>query len=201
MGKLFTKNEPFLDQANSSSDPSQILILEYPISGASLSPSQSLQHNPHHDHHRFLNFVLSNLTTRHKYWICQSVCQAKPLKFLIRLYTDHKNLWVKPIKELILIRASSLSKLDNTINNYSVLIINALNSLRNSRWSLISNSYLCIQPPLQSPPKIYSSTSANFHLSITPLLVHKTIHTIPTNTSIVYTSAIFHLLIFAYSHP
>ena len=42
--------------------------------------------------------------------------------------------------------------------------------------------YLCIQPPLQSPPKIRYPTSVNFNFLILPLLVHKIILIIPTNT-------------------
>ena len=41
---------------------------------------------------------------------------------------------------------------------------------------------------LQSPPKIRSSTSANFHLTIISLLVHNTILTMPTSISFLYSS-------------
>ena len=64
-----------------------------------------------------------------------------------------------------------------------------------------SQSYLCIQTLIQSPPKIRSPTLANFYLPIPSLLVHKIILTIPTNSLFLYTSTIFHLPIFAYSHP
>ena len=60
---------------------------------------------------------------------------------------------------------------------------------------------MCIQPPLQSPPKNCSSTLVTFHLPVPPLLVYKIIFTIPTNTPFLYTSAILHHLIFAYNHP
>ena len=56
-----------------------------------------------------------------------------------------------------------------------------------------SQSCLCIQPPLQSQTKIGSFISVNFNLLIPPLLDHKTILTIPTNTPFLYTWAIFHL--------
>ena len=39
-----------------------------------------------------------------------------------------------------------------------------------------------MQPPLQSPPKICSFILVNLHLPIPPLLVHKIILTIPTNS-------------------
>ena len=43
IGKLFSKYELlFLDQATSSSDPSQILIIQFPALRASLPPSSSL---------------------------------------------------------------------------------------------------------------------------------------------------------------
>ena len=67
--------------------------------------------------------------------------------------------------------------------------------------SSFSQSYLCIQPPLQSTPKISFSTSVNFHLPNPPLLVHKIILTIHTNTPLLSTAVILHLLIFAYNHP
>ena len=72
-----------------------------------------------------------------------------------------------------------------------------------------SRPYLYIQPPPQSPPKVHFSylqlSSVNlphfsyFHLPIPLLLVHKIILTISTNTPFLYTTAIFHLLIFMYS--
>ena len=65
---------------------------------------------------------------------------------------------------------------------------------------LFSEPHLCKQPPVHSPPKIRSSTSANFHLPIPPLLVHKFILTIPTKTSFLYTSPIFDFPVFASYH-
>ena len=50
-----------------------------------------------------------------------------------------------------------------------------------------SKSCLCIQSSLQSQTKIFSSTSVNFHLQIPPLLIPKTILTIPTNTAFLCT--------------
>ena len=64
-----------------------------------------------------------------------------------------------------------------------------LNHLQNGRCS--SQSYLCIQPSLQSPPKFGFPTLDNFHLPIPPLLVCKIILTIPTKTPFLYTSATF----------
>ena len=73
-----------------------------------------------------------------------------------------------------------------------------LSSLQNA--SSFSQSCLCIQLSLQSPPKIRSSTSLNFHLPITSLILNKIILTSPTNTFFLYTAAIFHFSIFTYNH-
>ena len=64
--------------------------------------------------------------------------------------------------------------------------------------SSFSQLYLCIQPPLQSPPEICSCF--NFQLTILILIVQNIIFTIPTKAPFLYTSAIFHLAIFAYNH-
>ena len=59
-------------------------------------------------------------TTRHrKYWIYQTIWQLKPIKFIIKLFTDHNTSWVKhathqKAESLI---AAFLSKLDNMVNN------------------------------------------------------------------------------------
>ena len=76
-----------------------------------------------------------------------------------------------------------------------------LTSLQNRRYSFIFRALFGKQPPLHSPPKIRSSISVNFHLPISPLLVHKFILTSPTNASFLYTSPIFDFSIFAYYHP
>ena len=60
--------------------------------------------------------------------------------------------------------------------------------------------YLSIQPMLQSPAKIRSSTLVNFHLPVPPLLVYKIILAILTNNPFCYTFAISHLALLAYNH-
>lgn len=75
-----------------------------------------------------------------------------------------------------------------------------LNSLENGRYSFIFTSLLVDAITLKSPLKIRSSISVNFYLPFPPLFVNKIILTIPINTSFLYTSAIFHLPIFAYNH-
>ena len=118
---------PFLDQPNSSSDPSQILILQFSISRASLSPSPSLsnfslakwnpfQHNLHHVLHRFLYFVLSHWSRSHyKYWIYQTICKARLIKVIVKLYTDQNTLWAKYTTH----QKAECSKLDNMVNSNS----------------------------------------------------------------------------------
>ena len=64
-----------------------------------------------------------------------------------------------------------------------------------------SQPFLLIQLTLQSLPRNSSSSSVNFHSPISPLLARKIILTIPTNTSFLYNSGIFHLPLFAYNNP
>ena len=117
------------DQAHFSSDPSQILILQYPIPIASCFPRNlcqistwptetPLQCNLHHVLHRFLYFFLPHSTTRHNYWIYQTIRQAKRIKFII----NHNTLLVKQAtyQKAEPLRAPSLSKLDNTVHNNSI---------------------------------------------------------------------------------
>ena len=107
--------------------------------------------------------------------------------------------------------AASLSKLDNSIKNNS--IFNAKCAEFSTKWLKLlkfhNPTWAYNQSPIKnlhynlhqkSPPKI-SSTLADSHLPIPVLPVHKTILTIPNNTPILYTSAIFHLHIFEYSYP
>ena len=134
IGKLFSKHELlFLDQANSSSDPSQVLIQKFPITRTPLPPSSSLsnftsclanclqislanwnslQHNPYNVLHWFPYFFLSHsATSHHKYLIYQNICNPQPSKFIIKLYTDHNPLWVKraTYHKAQSLRAASLS--------------------------------------------------------------------------------------------
>ena len=124
----------FLDQANSSSDPSQILILQFPIPRAFLPPSPSLsnfnlanwnspQHNPHHVLHQFPFLFLPNLTTSYcQYWIYQIIRKAKLFKCVSKLHKNHNSLWIihATHQKANSLRAPSLSKLDNMLNNSSI---------------------------------------------------------------------------------
>ena len=52
----------------------------------------------------------------------QIIWQAKPIKFIIKLYTDHDTLWVKHAthQKAESLGAASLSKLDNMVKNNSI---------------------------------------------------------------------------------
>ena len=188
---MFSKYELlFLDQANSSFDRSQILILQFLIPRASLPATpflsnvtlanwNPLQHNPHHVFHQFPSFVLNHSTTsHHKYWIYPDIC-----KFVSKLYTDHNTLWVH-----FSFKVRQHGQQQLYLQHKVCWILYKMVGTPS-----FSQPYLCIQSTLQSPPKIRSSTSVNFHLPIPPLLVHKIVLTILTNTPFLYTSAIFHL--------
>ena len=105
----------------------------------------SFQHNFHHALHRISYFFLQHSNTHHhRYWIYQTICPAKSIKFIIKLYTDHNNLWVKHIthQKAESLRAASLSILGNTINNKLSSIQGILNSLQNGKCSLIFRTLL-----------------------------------------------------------
>ena len=113
IGKLSSKFELLLlDEANSSSDSSPTLTQRFPTRRAS--------HNPHYVLHWFPYFALPHSTKlHHKYWIYQTIWQAKPIKFVIKLFTDHDSLWVRHAtqQKAKSLRAAFLSKLDNSANN------------------------------------------------------------------------------------
>ena len=79
---------------------------------------------------QFPYFVLPYKTTRHNYWIYQSICRAKPIKFIIKLYTNHNTLLVKPqtYQKAESLRVATLSKLDNTVNKSSIF---------NTKWFVL----------------------------------------------------------------
>ena len=93
-----------------------------------------------------------------------------------------------------------IKKLRTTRSRTSLsLIQSVLNSLQNCRCSSIF-TVLLVQ--YSYPYKLHQTfSSANFQRPILLLIVHKITLTIPTNTFFFYTSALFHLPIFAYSDP
>ena len=52
------------------------------------------------------------------------MCHAKPIKFIVNLYTDRNIFRVKQVthQKAESLRTTSLSKLDNMVNNNSILI-------------------------------------------------------------------------------
>ena len=70
-----------------------------------------------------------------------------------------------------------------------------LNSLKNGGCSLILTTSLVHTTTTTISTKNSFSTSINFHLPTPLLLVHRIIHTNPIDSTYLYTSAIFHLLI------
>ena len=82
----------------------------------------SLQRNLHHVRPQFLIFFIPHLTTRHNYWKYQTTCQAKLIKFIIRLYTSHNVLLVKQTtyQKAETLRTVFLSELGNMIHNNSI---------------------------------------------------------------------------------
>ena len=134
----------FLDQANSW------IKLQFPMT------ETSLQLSPHHVLCWFLYFVRPHSATRHhKYWIYQTICQAKPIKFIIK--TIYRSQYFMgqtrcPSKSLV-IKSRFLSKLDKTFSTFNMVAAPSF-----------SGPYLCKRPPLHSPLKIRSSTFTSlFH--------------------------------------
>ena len=93
IGKCFLKYKLlYLDQSNSSSDLSPILILRFSIPRAYFPPSRSLSNlaywkpsatQSHHVRHRFPYFAQPHSTKRrHNNWIYQTIWQAMPIKFI-----------------------------------------------------------------------------------------------------------------------
>ena len=133
---MFSKYELLpLDQANSGSDPSQILILQFSIPRASLPSSPSLS-----------NFTLVNLNLSLKQSIsCSSLVSlffptpfdhtlphvldlphhfpSQANQIFNKLYEDHNTLKIKHAahQKAESLRAASLSKLNNRVSNNSIL--------------------------------------------------------------------------------
>ena len=125
-------------------------------------------------------FLLPSSTTDyHKCWIYETICQAKPIKFIIKLYTDHNSLWVKHVTFQ---RAESLKTFRQHARQHSQQQIHRQCKVC---WSLYkitvatSFSQLFLRIPLQSSSKICSFISVNFRLPISALLVRKIVLKIP----------------------
>ena len=200
----------FSDQANSSSDPSQILILRFPITRASLRSSPSLSSftianwNPSSTQSSSCSSVVSLFRTTS---FSQTSIQVLDIP-------NHKASQANQIYyQAVYIALYLMSQARNPWKSWVFKSRFSFNVRQHGQqqlyfqykvcWTLyeiirapsFSKPYLRIQLPLQSPSKIISSTSVNFHL-IFPLLFNKIIFTICFNTPFLYTVAIFHLPIF-----
>ena len=117
-------------QANSSSDLSQILMLQHPIPILLLSPPPFLSNFTLQNWNfssitliiLFINLPLPYSTTRHRHWIYKNICQAKPVKSsimhiqIIKRYMGQTDLYQK-VESL---RAISFSTLDNMFKSNSI---------------------------------------------------------------------------------
>ena len=90
-------------------------------------------------------------------------------------------------------RYPCLLQLDTKVNNNS--IFKTKYAAFSTKWSVPIHFHN--RTCAYNHPEI---SKVNFYLHISPLLVHKVILTITTNTTFLYTSAIFYLPIFAHNH-
>ena len=90
--------------------------------------------NPLYFLHWFPYFVLPHTNLCHNYQIYQTICQAKPIKFISKLYTNHNTLLVKhaTYQKAECLKTASLSKLDNIVNNNPAF--NAECAEQSSKW-------------------------------------------------------------------
>ena len=183
IGKLFSKYV-FLDQANFSFNPSQILILQYPILW------DSLPHFP-----ILLNCTMANWNPSPT----QSSSCSSSVSLFCPIAFDHtpqlldipnhmpsqtNQIYYQDIGQIRyppkswVLRAASLSRLGNTVISTLTSIQSVLNLLQNGRYSFIFTTLL-----VHTASHLYNLhqkfSSANFQLPILPLPVHKIILTIP----------------------
>ena len=127
------------------------------------------------------------------------------MKFIIKLYKNHKNFFVK--HTLHTTKGSDFkSSFSFKVRKYDQQQLCFRNKLCWTISKMVGAHsfplpYLCIQPLLQSPPTIRSPTSATFHLPMFTLLLHNINLTITANTLFFCTSAILHFPIFVHRNP
>ena len=120
-----------------------------------------LQRNHHLVLHQFSFFFLPHSTTRHNYWIYQTIYQTTLLKFVIKLYRNHNTLLVKQTtcQKAESLRGDSLWKLNSTVNNKFIF---------NTKWSEFSTKWYVLSH-FHNPTCAYNHPY-NFHQkSVTPL--------------------------------
>ena len=159
--KLLSKYELFsLDQANTTkphpySFPTPLAIsIKFPL--GQLKPLFNVIFiKLHHVLYGLPYFFLPHSNTWHNYWICQTISQAKPIKFNIKIYTNHNTLLVNhtTYKKTETLRADSLSRSDNMVHNkLSWILFKMVGALS------FSQPYLCLWPT----PTIIRSPILNY---------------------------------------
>ena len=141
---------------------------------------------------------LHHSTTCRNCSIYQTISQAKPIKFIIKLlqikhlfgqlrYLSKNGVFKSRFFVKVRQHGQQLLYLHHKVPWILCKMVGDLS---------FSEPYLCIESALQSPPKICPPTLSSFQLPIPPLLVHKITLTIGINTAFLYTSGIFPIPIF-----
>ena len=116
--------------------------------------------------------------------------QAKPIKFITKLYPDHNNLWIKHAthQKAEFLRAGFLSKLENTVNNNS--ISNTKYAEFSTEWNVLLNyrSHTCVYNHLfnlhqESVPLLQSTFTSLFHPYLFTKLSLQSPVTLPSSIS------------------
>ena len=103
-------------------------------------------------------------TNHHKYWIYQIIYKAKPIKFAIKLYTDHDTLWVKHAtnQKVESLRAASPSNLGNMVSN--AISFNTKYAKFSTKWYVLLHFHN--PSALQAPLTLYSDITQQFFTSL-----------------------------------
>ena len=148
---------------------------EYPCQILPWRSETPFQRNPHPVFHWLSYFVLPHPSTRRNYWMYQTICQAKPIKFIINL-----NLKLSIFQNVQSPRAASFSNLDNTVNKKSLFNTTFIkfSTKQQPLFDFNNPTYACNQPYNHHQ----NLSSANFRLPIPFLIVHKIfLQTLPSS--------------------
>ena len=131
--------------------------------------------------HRFSYFSYPIWSHATSTGYAKPICQAKPLKFIIKIYADHNNLWVKHTthQKAESLRAGALSKWANMVNSNSIFNIKCAELP--TKWYKSFN----FQKPTYTCNHFYNPflQSSQLWFPYSCLVAHKTIFKILTNTS------------------
>ena len=114
-------------------------------------------------------------TSRHKYWIYQTICKAKPVKFTINLYADHNTYGSNTLPAN---KLSLKSRFSVKVRQHGQQQLPLQYKVRWILYKLVGapsllQPYLCIQPMLQSPPKKVPLLQSIFTFLFHPYLLTK----------------------------